>query len=455
MKTKTIVTIFLTIVTFGFSQSDIRYKVHAHNDYLKTLPFWDAYSAGASSIEVDLFLKNNTLYATHDEKNIQEKRTFESLYLEPLQKAYSLGLGKNQDLMLLIDLKSEAYTTLDAIIKTIEKYAFLVKSKKITFVISGNRPKVSDYPNYPDFISFDYQSLHSGLTQNETDKIALISLNFKEYFKWNGQKEMTSNDYLKIEELVKTARGFNKAFRFWGIPDTEMSWKLFSEMGVDYINTDHVFKCMSFFKNPNAQDWANLNRFKNQNKELPILKPNEQRIVFMGNSITEGWLKKRPEFFANAPYVNRGISGQTTPQMLLRFRQDVINLKPTAVVILAGINDIAGNTGPSTIEMILDNIKAMVELSKANHIKVILCSVLPAYDFPWRKGLEPAEKVMQLNKLLEAYANQQDIIYVDYFTPMANELHGLKQEFAIDGVHPNNNGYMVMEPILQAAIKKL
>ena len=446
---------FLGIVTFGFSQNKIKSKVHSHNDYLKTIPFWDAYSAEASSIEVDLFLKNNTLFATHDEKEIQEERTFENLYLEPLQKAYDLGLGKNQDLILLIDIKSEAYTTLEAIIKSIEKHQSLIKNKKIKFVISGNRPKVSDYPKYPDFIFFDYQSLNEDLTQKENDKIALISLNFKNYLKWNGQKNLTDSNYLKIKELVKTAHSFNKPFRFWGIPDTEISWKLFSEIGVDYINTDYAFKCISFLKNPYAQDWANLNRFKNENNQLPILKPNEKRIVFMGNSITEGWLKKRPEFFANKSYINRGISGQTTPQMLLRFKQDVINLKPKAVIILAGINDIAGNTGPSKIEMILENIQSMVALSKANGIKVILCSVLPAYDFPWRKGLEPAEKVVQLNSLLEAYANKNDLIYVDYFTEMVNNINGLKEELTYDGVHPNKNGYLVMEPILQAAINKL
>lgn len=189
-----------------------------------------------------------------------------------------------------------------------------------------------------------------------------------------------------------------------------------------------------------AQDWANLERFKKENSELSVPKTDETRIVFMGNSITEGWLRIRPEFFNNKPYINRGISGQTTPQMLVRFRQDVINLKPKAVVILAGINDIAGNTGPSTIEMIVDNITSMTELAKANNIKVIICSVLPAYDFPWRKGLEPAEKVVKLNELLKAYAEQQNLVYVDYFTAMTDENNGLKNELGSDGVHPNIAG---------------
>ncbi len=218
--------------------------------------------------------------------------------------------------------------------------------------------------------------------------------------------------------------------------------------------TLNILLIFFFFESSYAQDWANLNRFQKENSEMSIPKTGEHRIVFMGNSITEGWLKIRPEFFAINPYINRGIGGQTTPQMLLRFRQDVINLKPAAVVILAGVNDIAGNTGFSTIEMIVDNIVSMTELARANNIKVILCSVLPAYDFPWRKGLEPAEKVVKLNALLEAYANQHNLVYVDYFTSMADESNGLKKELGRDGIHPNKAGYLIMEPLIENAIAK-
>jgi lysophospholipase L1-like esterase len=201
-----------------------------------------------------------------------------------------------------------------------------------------------------------------------------------------------------------------------------------------------------------AQDWANLNRFKMQNAELGKPRGDEQTVVFMGNSITEGWLNIRPEFFADKPYVNRGIGGQTTPQMLVRFRQDVIDLQPAAVVILAGINDIAGNTGPSTIEMITDNIFSMAELAIANKIAVVLCAVLPAGDFSWNSGLEPADKVVELNKRLKAYAIKHNLAYVDYFTPMANERNGLKRELGEDGVHPNAAGYAIMEPLVEEAI---
>ncbi len=209
---------------------------------------------------------------------------------------------------------------------------------------------------------------------------------------------------------------------------------------------------MLFNKISYAQDWANLKRFQQENSELLLPKANEHRVIFMGNSITEGWLSIRPEFFKNKPYVNRGISGQTTPQMLLRFRQDVINLKPSTVVLLAGINDIAENTGPSTIEMIANNIISMAELAKANQIKVIICSVLPANNFPWRKGIKPAEKVRKLNVILQLYSYKNKLAYVDYYSAMVNDSHGLKKELGEDGIHPNKKGYLIMEPILEKAI---
>lgn len=203
-----------------------------------------------------------------------------------------------------------------------------------------------------------------------------------------------------------------------------------------------------------AQDWANLNRFKKQNEALGMPKTGERRIVFMGNSITEGWPNKDSVFFKNPSYVNRGISGQTTPQMLLRFRADVINLEPEAVIILAGTNDIAGNTGPMTLEEIRDNVISMCELAKANNIKVILSSVLPAYDYNWRPGLEPNIKIPKLNKMLIDYAREAGIIYLDYFTAMADDRNGLPLELAEDGVHPTKKGYDIMSVLAEEAIQK-
>jgi lysophospholipase L1-like esterase len=140
--------------------------------------------------------------------------------------------------------------------------------------------------------------------------------------------------------------------------------------------------------------------------------------------------------------------------MLLRFRQDVIDLKPSAVVILAGINDIAGNTGPSTIDMIMDNLISMAELATANNIKVVFCSVLPAKDFPWRPGLEPAEKVIKLNTLLQSYAEEHHLVYVDYFSAMVDGFNGLREDLGSDGVHPNALGYSIMEPLVEEGIAK-
>ena len=203
-----------------------------------------------------------------------------------------------------------------------------------------------------------------------------------------------------------------------------------------------------------AQDWANTERYKNENAKLGASAPGEERIVFMGNSITEIWKNFRPSFFENKSFVNRGIGGQTTPQMLARFRLDVINLKPAVVVILAGVNDIAGNTGPSTLEMIANNIISMAELAKANNIKVILSSILPAFDFSWRPGLEPSGKIIALNKMIKDYTDRHDIIYLDYFSAMVDDRNGLKDEYTYDGVHPNEARYKVMEPLVLEAIVK-
>lgn len=209
---------------------------------------------------------------------------------------------------------------------------------------------------------------------------------------------------------------------------------------------------MLTFSDLNAQDWPNLKRFQDDNAKLGKARTCDTRVVFMGNSITQGWIEQVPEFFDNGRYINRGISGQTTPQMLLRFRQDVINLYPKVVVILAGINDIAGNTGPSTLEMITDNLASMTELAQAHGIQVVLCSVLPAFDFPWRPGQEPADKVVELNKRIKAYAETHGAVYCDYFSAMADNRNGLPKELSGDGVHPNKAGYAIMAPIAEQAI---
>jgi lysophospholipase L1-like esterase len=203
-----------------------------------------------------------------------------------------------------------------------------------------------------------------------------------------------------------------------------------------------------------AQDWPNLKRYQEENAKLAAPAAGENKVVFMGNSITEGWKNSSPEFFSANPYICRGISGQTTPQMLIRFHQDVVALKPAVVVLLCGINDIAGNTGPSTLEMIEDNIAAMTEIAKANKIRVVLSSVLPAFAFPWKPGMEPAQKVIDLNKWIKSYADEHKYTYVDYFNAMKDERNGLPKNLAEDGIHPTKAGYAIMEPLVKEAIAK-
>ena len=201
-----------------------------------------------------------------------------------------------------------------------------------------------------------------------------------------------------------------------------------------------------------AQDWPNLQRYRQANDSLRPPAANERRVVFMGNSITDSWAKFFPQMFPGKPYIGRGISGQTTPQMLVRFRQDVIALKPAVVVILAGTNDIAGNTGPSTLEMIEDNLMSMTELARANGIRVVLSSVLPVFDYPWKRGLEPAPKIVALNAWMKSYAARVGAVYLDYHSAMADERQGLRADLTTDGVHPNEAGYRVMAPLAERAI---
>lgn len=203
-----------------------------------------------------------------------------------------------------------------------------------------------------------------------------------------------------------------------------------------------------------ANDWPNLAKYRDANANLPAPSPHENRVVFYGNSITEGWAHFFPAMFPSKPYIGRGISGQTTPQMLVRFHQDVVALKPRVVVILAGTNDIAGNTGPSSLEMIENNFEAMTEIAKAHGIRVVLCSVLPVYDYPWRPGLEPASKIVALNKWMKAYAARAGEVYLDYHSAMADARQGLPPNLANDGVHPTEAGYRVMAPLAEKAIAK-
>lgn len=215
-----------------------------------------------------------------------------------------------------------------------------------------------------------------------------------------------------------------------------------------------VLASMALGQSLEAQDWANTDRYRDANAQLGLPEADEKRVVFMGNSITEGWSQFCPDFFAGKPYINRGISGQTTPQMLVRFQSDVIALKPAVVVILAGTNDIAGNTGPASLQTILENITSMAELATAHGIRVVISSVLPAFDYPWRPGLQPDQKIPALNALLQQLAQAQGHTYLDYFSVMADEQNGLLKTYTYDGVHPNEAGYRFMAPLAEVAIAR-
>jgi lysophospholipase L1-like esterase len=201
-------------------------------------------------------------------------------------------------------------------------------------------------------------------------------------------------------------------------------------------------------------DWPNLARYHDDDIALGDPRPAEARVVFFGDSITDGWGRGHGKFFPDQPWVNRGISGQTTPQMLLRFQQDVLALHPRAVVILAGINDIAGNTGPESFATIQDNFRSMVSLAKAARVNVVLCSVLPAARFPWHPGIDPRAEVVKLNGWLQQFATEEQLLFLDYYPAMVAPDGGMNPELSKDGVHPNDAGYAVMEPLARAAVAK-
>lgn len=204
-----------------------------------------------------------------------------------------------------------------------------------------------------------------------------------------------------------------------------------------------------------SQDWANLGRYSADNSQLPPPAPGENRVVFMGDSITDAWGRSYGKFFPGKPYVNRGISGQTTPQMLVRFRPDVIDLKPKVVLILAGTNDLAGNTGPMTLEQTEGNLTSMTQLAQVNRIRVVLASVMPVCDcFTSQTVRRSPAKILELNRWIKDYCQRNSAVYLDYYSAMADEHGFLKKALTYDGLHPNAAGYEVMAPLAEQAITK-
>ena len=200
-------------------------------------------------------------------------------------------------------------------------------------------------------------------------------------------------------------------------------------------------------------DWPNLGRYRDANAKTQPPAPGENRVVFMGDSITDGWGKGQAPFFPGKPYINRGISGQTTPQMLVRFRPDVIDLKPKLVVTLAGTNDLAGNTGPETLQNIEDNLASMSELAKANGIRVVIASVMPVCDYlKPQTARRPPQQITALNEWIKAYSTKNGFGYLDYYSAMVDSSGMFKKELTYDCLHPNDAGYAVMQPLAEQAV---
>lgn len=244
---------FLFLFVTGTLFSQTAYKVHAHNDYARDLPFWYAYSNGSSSIEADVYLKNDSLYVTHAEDEIIAGQTLDKLYLERLSSLDKSG--ELRELQLLIDLKSEAYATLEKLEAVLRKYPELIHGDKVKIVISGNRPKPEDYKNYPDFIWFDHQNLEE-LNVIDLEKVALVSSSYKNYSVWNGYGRMTAPDLDKVKNAISLAKASGKPFRFWATPDTKTAWARLSRLGVDFINTDKPARAKQYL------DKLEMNIFK-------------------------------------------------------------------------------------------------------------------------------------------------------------------------------------------------
>lgn len=241
---------FLALLAVG--QDLPTYKLHSHNDYLRTVPFWDAFGDGCASIEVDVILQNGSSLAAHEAESIRPERTLKSLYFEPIQKAKSLGMIDSFDFHLLIDCKTEAYTTLGQIVKDASEFEHLLFSEQnptgLKLIISGNRPKPEDYKNYPLYVFFDYQS--KVLTPDlPWEKIGMVSLSFRQFSVWNGKGRIVQSERDSLVSFISKVHSFDKHVRFWASPDSKSAWKAFADLGIDYINTDQPYEANQYLKN--------------------------------------------------------------------------------------------------------------------------------------------------------------------------------------------------------------
>ena len=327
--------------------------------------------------------------------------------------------------------------------------------------------------NRPDFVAAIYPYLPSVLQKpapGNAPPLFIASASDDE-LNSDNQNVILYNKWLKAKDSVEI-HIYKKGGHGFGMRKQDLSSDTWADRLSDWMEQLGLYKpitdektdaqkfkegmagLMKAYDDRLHNDWAWLNRFADDNSKVPPPAPGEKRVVFLGNSITENWINQDPAFFKGR-YINRGIGGQTTPQMLVRFREDVINLKPTVVIIEAGTNDIAENTGPSKLENVAGNIFSMAELAKANHIKVILSSVLPASAFPWHPGINPIPLIVKLNKMLSDYAKANNLGYIDYYSSVVDENKAFKKELTNDGfVHPNLAGYKIMEPLAEKGINE-
>ncbi|MFC4219211.1 alkaline phosphatase [Flagellimonas marina] len=252
----------LVLLGVGVLRAQV-YKVHSHNDYAQKLPFWYAYSNGAASIESDIFLKDDVLYVTHSENEIIREHTLSKMYLDRLLSLHQSG--ELRELQLLIDVKSGAEKTLRKLVEVLKGYPALVESDKVKFVISGNRPTPEEYKNYPDFIWFDHQNLDE-LDAISLEKVALVSVSYKDYSGWNGYGRLTAPDMEKVQTAIEKAKKAGKPFRFWATPDTKTAWARLAKLGVDYINTDEPALAKQYLDN------LDKNTFKKESP-VPVYRP--------------------------------------------------------------------------------------------------------------------------------------------------------------------------------------
>ncbi|WP_338222642.1 alkaline phosphatase [Algoriphagus confluentis] len=235
------------------------FRLHSHNDYLQKVPFWEAFGAGAASIEVDVMLQEGSLVVAHEKESIQPERTLRSLYLDPIQRAVELGMIDEFGFHLLVDCKTEAYATLEQVIKEVSPYSPLLFSSQnpagLRLIVSGNRPKPEDYDKYPEWIFFDYQSKNLS-PDLPWEKIGMVSLSFRQFSVWNGKGRLVEKDRKGLEDFISLVHSFGKPVRFWGSPDSKTAWRAFQDLGVDFINTDQPKAAQEYLASLNQRVYA-------------------------------------------------------------------------------------------------------------------------------------------------------------------------------------------------------